>query len=71
MKKLLRPGRRVLPRSIESPCVFIEHGFEKLDSKVKIEEEHMPVYEKGLFYPVQIGQVFNAWYQILSNSQYA
>lgn len=24
---------------------------------VKIEEEHMPAYEKGLYYPVQIGQI--------------
>ena len=57
MNKLLRLGRRVLSRSVESPCVFVEHGHEKPDPTVKIEEEHMPAYEKGLFYPVHIGQI--------------
>ena len=70
MNKLLRLGRRVLSRSVEPPCVFVEHAYENLDLTVNIEEEHMPAYEKGLFYPVQIGQVFNARYQILSKLGY-
>lgn len=70
MNKLLRLGRRVLSRSVESPCVFVEHGHENPDPTVKIEEEHMPAYEKGLFYPVHIGQIFNARYQILSKLGY-
>ena len=70
MDKLLRLGRRALSRSVESPRVFTKHSFESLDPAVKIEEEHMPAYEQGLFYPVQIGQVFNARYQILSKLGY-
>ncbi|RJE21865.1 STYKc [Aspergillus sclerotialis] len=70
MDKLLRLGRRALSRSVESPRVFTEHSFESLDPTVKIEEEYMPAYEQGLFYPVQIGQVLNARYQILSKLGY-
>ncbi|KAF3492325.1 protein kinase domain-containing protein [Arthroderma uncinatum] len=30
-----------------------------------MEEEKMPAYEKGLFYPVKLGEIFNARYQVL------
>lgn len=70
MAVLLRLARRALSRSVESPRDFTHHGFESLGSTVKFEEEHMPAFERGLFYPVQIGQVFSARYQVLSKLGY-
>lgn len=70
MAEFLRLGRRALSRFVESTLDFTEHGFESLDSTVKIEEEHMPAYKKGLFCPVRVGQIFSGRYQILSKLGY-
>lgn len=64
MEKLLRLGGRVLPRA--SPFSVMKRSFVTLDSTVKIEEEHMLAYERGLFYPVHIGDVFKDRYQVLN-----
>ncbi|EZF36125.1 serine/threonine-protein kinase [Trichophyton mentagrophytes] len=66
----LRLGRRALSRSVEPAHDFTGHSFERLDPALKFEEEYMPGYEKGLFYPVQIGQVFSSRYQVLSKLGY-
>lgn len=65
MDKLFRLGRRFLSRAPSPPRVIRHHGFTTLDPAVKVEEEKMPAYEKGLFYPVELGEVFNARYQVL------
>lgn len=70
MAALLRLGHRALSRSVEPAHDFTGHSFENLGPTLKVEEEHMPGYEKGLFYPVQIGQVFSSRYQVLSKLGY-
>lgn len=65
MDQFLRLGRRFLSRAPSPPRAIRHHGFTTLDPAVKIEEEKMPAYEKGLFYPVTLGDVFNARYQVL------
>ncbi|KAL3475675.1 kinase-like domain-containing protein [Aspergillus californicus] len=37
-----------------------------LDSTTKIEEERMPAYDRGLFYPVKLKDVFMSRYQVLN-----
>lgn len=37
-----------------------------LDSTKKIEEERMPAYKRGLYYPVKLGDVFHSRYQVIS-----
>ncbi|KLJ05564.1 hypothetical protein EMPG_10961 [Blastomyces silverae] len=65
MDRFLRLGRRLLSRA-PSPLRVIRHdGFTTLDPVVKIEEEKMLAYEKGLFYPVKLGEVLNPRYQVL------
>ncbi|GFN12640.1 putative protein kinase [Aspergillus tubingensis] len=41
-------------------------GYPILDSAKKIEEERMPAYERGLYYPVKLGDVFYSRYQVIS-----
>ncbi|KGQ01521.1 hypothetical protein PAAG_11758 [Paracoccidioides lutzii Pb01] len=41
-----------------------------IDPAVNIEEEKMPAYEKGLFYPVKLGEVFNSSYQVLGKLRF-
>lgn len=41
-------------------------GFLALDITKKIEEERMRAYEKGLYYPVRLGDVFRSRYRVIS-----
>ncbi|EFR02016.1 hypothetical protein MGYG_05019 [Nannizzia gypsea CBS 118893] len=54
-----RTDRRMMELKV-TQSQFSLPGFESPDPAVKIEEEHIPAYEKGLSYPVQIGQVFSS-----------
>jgi serine/threonine-protein kinase SRPK3 len=65
MDRFFRLGLRFLSRAPSPPRVISHHGFTTLDPTVRIEEEKMPAYEKGLFYPVKLGEVFNDRYQAL------
>lgn len=47
----------IMPRS------FPELGFKILDPAECIEEESLPGYTPELYYPVHIGEIFNARYQ--------
>jgi serine/threonine-protein kinase SRPK3 len=46
--------------------VVARSGFKTIDSAVKFEEERLPHYDKALFYPVRIGEIFEDRYQVLS-----
>lgn len=37
-----------------------------LDPAKRFEEENMPAYERSLFYPVKLGDIFQSKYQVLS-----
>lgn len=41
-------------------------GFLALDITKQIEEERMPAYDKGLYYPVRLGDVFRSRYRVIS-----
>ncbi|KAK2768826.1 hypothetical protein FQN54_000686 [Arachnomyces sp. PD_36] len=66
MEGVRRLGRHIWPRRPSQPRFISNLAFTKLDPTVKIEEERMPAYDLGLFYPVRIGEVFKDRYQVLS-----
>lgn len=59
-------GRRFLSTVPSPPRVVNRSGFVNLDPSLIIEEERMPAYRKGLYYPVRLGDVYLCRYQILS-----
>ncbi|KMP05674.1 hypothetical protein CIRG_05355 [Coccidioides immitis RMSCC 2394] len=48
------------------PRRFPSSGFVALDPKLKVEEEELPSYVPGDFYPVTIGEVFVERYQVVA-----
>ncbi|KAL4891318.1 kinase-like domain-containing protein [Aspergillus ambiguus] len=65
MKSFIRLGR-FLRRSPSPPRTLNSSKFPVLDSAIKIEEERMPAYDRGLYYPVKLGDIFLARYQVIS-----
>ncbi|KAJ5551643.1 hypothetical protein N7535_000412 [Penicillium sp. DV-2018c] len=57
-------------RTPSQPRVFPCSGWDILDPSLKIEEESIPNYEPGNFYPVRIGEVFNRRYQVAGKLGY-
>lgn len=58
---------RFLRRAPSPPRKIQEHtDFPVLDSETAVEEERMPAYDQGRYYPVKLGEVFNSRYQVLS-----
>lgn len=53
-----------------SPRCFPKSGFVELDSKEKVEEEEIPLYDPHNFYPVYIGEVLASRYQVVSKLGY-
>lgn len=51
---------------VKAPHSVTASSFPVLDPRGKIEEEKMPAYSKGLFYPVKIGDVYSSKYRVLS-----
>ncbi|KAG5963288.1 hypothetical protein E4U56_002793 [Claviceps arundinis] len=64
MSTSLAAHRRVSPKN------FPQVGFERVDESVKVEEETLPFYEEGLFYPARIGEVIRDQYQIIAKLGY-
>lgn len=67
MKRLfLALGRGLWPRNPSPFRNVRSSGFLALDHTKKIEEERMPAYDRDLYYPVQIGDIFQSRYQVIS-----
>jgi serine/threonine-protein kinase SRPK3 len=43
---------------------FPASGFEIIDCSTTVEEEHLEEFQTGLYYPVEIGDVFASRYQV-------
>ncbi|KAB8276260.1 kinase-like domain-containing protein [Aspergillus minisclerotigenes] len=56
----------LLPATSSPPRVRHSSTFPALDPAKKIEEQRMPAYDRGLYYPVKLGDVFCSRYQVLS-----
>lgn len=59
-------GRRLFSRPSSLVRTISGSGFITLDPTKRIEEERMPSYDKGVFYPVRLGDVYSSRYQVLS-----
>jgi serine/threonine-protein kinase SRPK3 len=66
MKSLRQLGCRLHHQVPSPPRAIKSSVFSILDSTAKIEEERMPAYARGLFYPVKLGDIFCSRYQVLS-----
>ncbi|KAK7414584.1 hypothetical protein QQZ08_012529 [Neonectria magnoliae] len=64
MSTSLAAHRRVSPKN------FPQGGFDRIDESVKVEEETLPFYEEGLFYPARIGEVIRDQYQVIAKLGY-
>ncbi|EER39645.1 protein kinase [Histoplasma capsulatum var. duboisii H88] len=58
--------RTMASTSHSPPRRFPSSGFVALDPKLKVEEEELPSYVPGDFYPVTIGEVFVERYQVVA-----
>ncbi|KAF2807179.1 kinase-like protein [Mytilinidion resinicola] len=66
MNNFLKSIRSLTRRPASRPHRGSSSGFATLDEAVKLEEERMPHYEKSVYYPVRIGDVFQDRYRVLS-----
>jgi hypothetical protein len=57
--------RRIFGRRSSEPKAFPDAGFELIDPAEKVEEERLPTYQPGDFYPVAIGAVLKSRYQVI------
>ncbi|PYH66775.1 putative protein kinase [Aspergillus vadensis CBS 113365] len=64
MKMLLRISR--ISRLPYLPRRAMSSSHPTQDSAKQIEEERMPAYERGLYYPVELDYVFQSRYQVIS-----
>ncbi|KAM3556839.1 hypothetical protein MY1884_004854 [Beauveria asiatica] len=62
----VRPGVRTLRKMTTSVPTFPTTGFDLLPSHVPVEEETTPSYVAEKFYPVKLGKIFHARYQVLA-----
>lgn len=53
-----------------TPNPFPQDGFDRIDESISVEEEKLPFYEEGLFYPIRIGELIRDQYQIVAKLGY-
>ena len=70
MPNLGRWVRNIFARSASPPRIFSSTGFKVISDVEKLEEENWDWYKPDLFYPVQIGEVFQSRYQVLGKLGY-
>lgn len=69
MTTLARFARRLLKGSLP-PRQFRTTGFQVIDNSRLIEEETLEDYTPEEFYPVRIGEIFKAQYQVVGKLGY-
>lgn len=60
---MLRKGNGT---ALTQPFIPRTSGYRTVDSTVKLEEERMPAFSRKLYYPVNIGEIHNGRYQIIT-----
>lgn len=66
MNTLRQFSRRLFFNAPSPPRIVKSSGYVLPDPTKKIEEERMPLYDEGLYYPVRLGDVYSSRYQVLS-----
>ncbi|KAI9790543.1 MAG: hypothetical protein M1816_005050 [Peltula sp. TS41687] len=67
---LVGMGKRVWRRAPSPPRTFSKFQFHSISSEELVEEETLPFYKHEEYYPVRIGEVFNARYQVIGKLGY-
>jgi hypothetical protein len=65
MTSILRWVRALTRRAPLAPLQFPTSGFDIIPQHVVVEEEQFDEFKAGLYYPVNIGDVYASKYQIL------
>ncbi|KAG8796537.1 hypothetical protein FRC17_007985, partial [Serendipita sp. 399] len=65
MAFLLNLGRRIFKRPPSLPIRLPTTGFQTIDTTQLIEEERFSWYSPKVYYPVQLGNVFDSRYQVV------
>ncbi|GFF31953.1 hypothetical protein IFM58399_03056 [Aspergillus lentulus] len=65
MATLLKWARHTFRRSPSLPIWLPTSGFDTVSPSKILDEERFDEFKKGQFYPVNIGDVFGAKYQII------
>ncbi|KAB8262945.1 kinase-like protein [Aspergillus pseudonomiae] len=56
--------------ALAKPRVFPTSGFDIIDASDRVEEETLPTYAPDKYYPIHIGELLDARYQVLVNLGY-
>ena len=70
MTSLLRRTRALFRRSQWPKLQFPKTGFKIIDDDCVLEEESIAGFRKGVYYPVNIGDVFASRYQVIAKLGY-
>ncbi|KAF7946209.1 hypothetical protein EAE96_009211 [Botrytis aclada] len=65
MASLLKWAKTAVRRAPSPPLRFASTGFNLISDAQTFEEEQFDGFEKGLYYPVNIGDIFVSKYQVL------
>jgi hypothetical protein len=65
MPSLLKWLRALTHRGLSTPLRFPTAGFDIFPPHAVVEEEQFPEFKAGIYYPVNIGDVYASKYQIL------
>ncbi|EDO03637.1 hypothetical protein SS1G_06118 [Sclerotinia sclerotiorum 1980 UF-70] len=67
MASVLKWARAATRRAPSLLLIFPTKGFELIDDALLLDEEEFEGFEKGLYYPVNIGDVFASKYQVVES----
>lgn len=70
MASLFQWARTVARRAPSPPLRFPTTGFDLIGDAQALEEEQLDGFKKGIYYPVNIGDVFASKYQVLGKLGY-
>lgn len=70
MASLLKWARTAVRRAPSPPLRFPTTGFDIISDTQPLEEEQFEGFIKGLYYPVNIGDVFESKYQVVGKLGY-
>lgn len=65
-----RPTSTIASTNPNIQRVFPTSGFEVIDPAEEVEEETLPTYDVGKYYPVRLGEVLDGRYQVVAKLGY-
>lgn len=65
MTSIVKWAKALIRRKPLAPVNFPSSGYKLIPESQLVEEEHFDTFGAGRFYPVRIGDVYHAKYQVL------